>query len=100
MSYKIRKSNVHLRDEGTQVLLPIGMLAAGGDESLRDFDLYTEKTVNNAISTIETKKAEKDRTNYLQDNSGKSRNCESNFKNFAESKILLTSVTYFYLSMH
>ncbi len=58
MSYKIRKSDVHLRDEATQVLLPIGMFAAGGDESLRDFKRYTEKTVNNAISTIETKKAE------------------------------------------
>ena len=58
MSYKIRKNDIHLRDEATQVLLPIGMLASGGDESLRDFKRYTEKTVKNTISTIETKKAE------------------------------------------
>ena len=41
MSFKVRKNSISIRDEGTQVLLPVGMLASGGDESLRDFDLYT-----------------------------------------------------------
>ena len=62
MSFKVRKNSVSIRDEATQVLFPIGMLAAGSDESLRDFKRYTEKTVESTVNKMEVKK-----TNSLQD---------------------------------
>lgn len=53
MSVKIMKNSVSLKDETTQTFLPIGMFAAGGDKSLKEFKEFADTTVNEANSQVQ-----------------------------------------------
>lgn len=53
MSVKIMKNSVSLKDETTQTFLPIGMFAAGGDKSLKEFKEFADTTVNEANRQVQ-----------------------------------------------
>ena len=55
MSVKFIKNSVSLKDETTQEFIPIGMVAAGSNESLSEVNKYINNEVNNAKIDIDKK---------------------------------------------